>query len=146
MCVLLRDFISISAEYRAVQPHRQAAAPRDVRPVCFDKVYAFADEFRKRIGIVRASAHSEQPRLSAAETSRSDKSFGSARRPNKPVVCAALTSASISLGRLGSSPMICKSELADATRAASTSPRPMMIVSSRQSAYRSVIRSCRSMV
>ena len=38
---------------------------RDVRPACFDKVYAFADEFRKRIGIVRAPAHGEQPRLSA---------------------------------------------------------------------------------
>ena len=86
------------------------------------------------------------PACRHAETSRSDKSFGSARRPNRPVVCAALTSASTSLGRLGSSPMICKSGLADATRAASTSPRPMMIVSSRQSAYRSVIRSCRSMV
>ena len=37
------------------------------------------------------------PACRHAETSRSDKSFGSALRPNKPVVCAALTSASISV-------------------------------------------------
>ena len=54
MCVLLRDLISISAEYRAVQPSPAgSSAAVNVRPACFDKVYAFADEFRKRIGIVR---------------------------------------------------------------------------------------------
>ena len=56
MCVLLRDFISISAEFSLTGRQQRR---RNVRPACFDKVYAFAYEFRKRIGIVRASAHGE---------------------------------------------------------------------------------------
>ena len=43
------------------------------------------------------------PACRQAETSRSDKSFGSARRPNRPVVCAALTSASFVRARPPSS-------------------------------------------
>ena len=78
---------------------------RDVRPACFDKVYAFADEFRKRIGIVRAPAHGEQPRLSARRNQPLGQILRLGPQTEQAGCLRGIDQRVNSLGRLGSSPI-----------------------------------------
>ena len=103
----------------------------DVRPGGLDEIHPVADQRFQRLFVVRLQAHGEQTRLTARPHERRRQVRGRCAQAEQAGRLRRADQRVDIIRQRGQLAMMCRSGLATAMRAASTSPRPTKIVSSR---------------